>query len=193
MRQLAAVAICSVCVLSSGCATMVNGSRQNLTITSDPPGADILVADELVGKTPFTGEIRRRNGLDVQLRSGDVTYAVEIKPKVSKWIFGDVVFLSSSVYAGAVDFAGGAWNYADGAYHVRFPGADASMTQRYVYATWDGLSKESAQGGGPAIDALSSMSGRTPAEISTIIQKHLDDAVNGKFAAGLELSSSAAK
>lgn len=52
-------------VLSSGCASIVHGSGQEVPISSDPTGADVYVDGEDVGKTPVTPNLKRKRAHQV--------------------------------------------------------------------------------------------------------------------------------
>lgn len=50
-----------VLLMGSGCATVVKGTTQKVPISSDPPSADVLVDGTLVGLTPTTLVLKRKN------------------------------------------------------------------------------------------------------------------------------------
>lgn len=55
------LAISMVLAFISGCATVVKGSHQGVPISSNPPGADVLVDGNLVGQTPLKVEMKRKH------------------------------------------------------------------------------------------------------------------------------------
>lgn len=57
---LAAVAA-TVAYTTCGCATYVNGKTQKVTFESDPPGATVRYQGNVLGKTPFTTTLNRKN------------------------------------------------------------------------------------------------------------------------------------
>lgn len=60
MNKILTLFIFSVVTVSfSSCATIFSGSRQTVKIQSVPPGADIYVEGEKVGKTPADVELKR--------------------------------------------------------------------------------------------------------------------------------------
>ncbi len=54
-----AIAIVAVALLSTACATIMNGSTQAVTIASEPPGATISVLGNELARTPATITLRR--------------------------------------------------------------------------------------------------------------------------------------
>ncbi len=55
-------AVFIVSLFSMGCATILKGSSQEVTIDSNVPGALILLNNKQIGVTPFTGNIPRGFG-----------------------------------------------------------------------------------------------------------------------------------
>lgn len=63
----AALAGCAA-VVASGCATIVAGKNQTVTIDSNVKDAEILVEGTVVGKTPYTGPLKRGKDTTLELR-----------------------------------------------------------------------------------------------------------------------------
>lgn len=57
--------LAALVLLSSGCASIVHGSGQEVPISSDPTGADVYVDGEDVGKTPVTPNLKRKRAHQV--------------------------------------------------------------------------------------------------------------------------------
>jgi hypothetical protein len=58
-----------------GCATAVRGYRQEVPISSNPPGAEVLVDGEYVGTTPTTSLLSRKSPHSVRIqKQGYVAY-----------------------------------------------------------------------------------------------------------------------
>jgi hypothetical protein len=56
MKTLLAIVLCGSLV---GCATIMNGSRQSVSFESEPSGANVAIAGNVVGQTPGKIELRR--------------------------------------------------------------------------------------------------------------------------------------
>lgn len=95
-KSLTAVWLCTVIIAGSGCATIVNGRTQAVTVSSAPPGAHVFIGGEFVGVTPARLELRRRDEhivLRVEM-DGFVAQEVGVKRSVSGWIAGNAVALN---------------------------------------------------------------------------------------------------
>jgi hypothetical protein len=88
--------LCTVIVAGSGCATIVNGRTQAVTVSSEPPGAHIYMGGQLLGVTPARLELKRRDE-HIVLRfekNGFVGQEIPVKRSVSGWIAGNAVALN---------------------------------------------------------------------------------------------------
>src|SRR3954462_7770882 len=79
-----ALVLCAAFV-GSGCATIVSGKTQNVTIDSNVKDAEVLSEGTVVGKTPYTGPLKRSKDMTLMLRktgydSKTVTLNTEIEP-----------------------------------------------------------------------------------------------------------------
>ena len=88
-----------------GCATIVHGNRQTVTINSEPAGASVRI-DGLKGKTPFSTSLARNNDYVVSVKKeGYQEEQVQITKSFSGLsIIGNVFFLLIGV---VIDFASG--------------------------------------------------------------------------------------
>ena len=99
--KLTALAI--VCALS-GCASIVSGSRKNITINSNPPGATATIFDKRGARvqemaTPCVASLRRGDGYWVPARykvnvekAGFKPQVFTIEPQPNFWVIGNVPF-----------------------------------------------------------------------------------------------------
>lgn len=79
---------------STGCATIAHGTRQTVTITSEPSSAKVFVNGTLAGTTPLRLDLKRRDKKTV-LRmeiEGFLTKEVLLERTVSGWTAGNLVF-----------------------------------------------------------------------------------------------------
>ena len=85
--------LCGSLALSvMGCATIVNGSRQSIPITSQPAGATITVNGHNVGVTPEVLHLRRRRKavLTIALK-GYKTKTITLTRHISGWFWGNIL------------------------------------------------------------------------------------------------------
>ena len=97
------LATCAAAILSAGCATIVSGKTQNVTIDSNVKEAEIVVEGAVLGKTPYTGPIKRGKDTTLLLRKEGyepktVTLNTEIEPVFWGNIFCGGFFGSSTDY-----------------------------------------------------------------------------------------------
>jgi hypothetical protein len=73
LRKFIVLFICSyIVILFSGCATVIHGTTQKITISTDPPGATITVDTNLTTySTPTTIKLRRKVNHDILISKPD--------------------------------------------------------------------------------------------------------------------------
>lgn len=98
MRRAAALAVLFAVVSGAGCATIVHGPRQSVTITSDPSGATVTVLSNgavkaTPGVTPVKVKLPRRDAnLTVRLeKAGCQPAELPLKRSVSGWVAGNLI------------------------------------------------------------------------------------------------------
>lgn len=83
-----------LCLLMAiGCGTISHGTRQDITIRSTPADAEVWVDDQLVGTTPDTVNLARRDDHVVKIiKEGFKEIEFKIKSKTSGALFGNLLF-----------------------------------------------------------------------------------------------------
>jgi hypothetical protein len=77
----------------SSCATIINGSRQPISISSNPTSARISIDGIPQGTTPFIANLKRRDNHFIKIEmDGYLPSEVMLARKVSGWIAGNLVF-----------------------------------------------------------------------------------------------------
>jgi hypothetical protein len=78
-------------LVSSGCATIIHGTRQDVGISSSPTGAEVWVDNVKMGETPVTAKLRRKDTHTVKLvLPGFQPYETTITRSVSGWVWGNI-------------------------------------------------------------------------------------------------------
>ena len=78
---------------STGCATIMHGTRQDVSITSVPSGAAVTVNGQDKGKTPIAVELARKDKHLVKVElAGYLPFEQYLVRKVSGWVWGNLVF-----------------------------------------------------------------------------------------------------
>lgn len=81
------------CVALAGCATIVQGSNQNVSVASSPTGAQVTIDGKNMGVTPMVAQLARKKSHKVQISmAGYQPYEIEMTKGVSGWVAGNVLF-----------------------------------------------------------------------------------------------------
>jgi len=85
MTLAAAVAV-------AGCSTIVSGQEQALQINSNVSGADVLLNGVLIGKTPFSGQVKKSATAAVTVRKdGFKERTVQLATEVEGSFWGNII------------------------------------------------------------------------------------------------------
>jgi hypothetical protein len=111
------IAMCTVATLSSGCATIVSGTRQDVNINSNPQPAEVHIYEGNGGPGgPEVGGGRTPMGVSL---ARDKTYTVvvsaagyqEVRVRIDKgfnlWVLGNLC--CGGILGGVIDLVTGAW------------------------------------------------------------------------------------
>jgi hypothetical protein len=85
-----------VCILCSfpGCVTVATGGGEDqaVRVSSTPKGADVFINDELVGKTPMSIRLPRKDDHHVRIEKvGYQPYEKELHSGMNGWLFGNIL------------------------------------------------------------------------------------------------------
>lgn len=79
-----------VCATVSGCATITRGTNQDIPVSSNPVGADIIVDGMPYGRTPATIQLSRKHPHQVTLLlDGYEPYSVSVRTDMGKAMAGN--------------------------------------------------------------------------------------------------------
>jgi hypothetical protein len=108
--------------LSTGCATIIHGTTQNIDISSAPDDAMVWVDGARIGTTPARLTLKRGDIHLIQLeKEGYKNATIKIDKSVSAWIIGNVVF--GGLIGCGIDFISG------GAYELKPERVDVNLTK----------------------------------------------------------------
>jgi hypothetical protein len=86
-------AVAALGLALAGCATIMQGSRQAVGVSSTPTGASVFVDDQPAGVTPTTVNLTRKDHHVVRLElAGYQPYEIQLTRGVSGWVWGNLVF-----------------------------------------------------------------------------------------------------
>lgn len=80
-------------VFLNSCATIINGTSQQVNITSTPIEAKVTIDGEELGKTPFIADLKRKDNHIVKIElEGYKTEVITLNGKMSGWFFANCLF-----------------------------------------------------------------------------------------------------
>jgi hypothetical protein len=166
MRRFAVVSVLltAVMLVGVGCATIVAGTTQSMSITSNVDGAEIYLDGEKIGTTPFNGPVKK-NGKELRLElRGHRTSTVVLSKTLEGVFWGNIIF--GGTLGSITDFASGAaYAYAPATYQVDLKADGVSMDQfnrqvsarKFAMLFIDEISRDLAAGSGDHLSALSGL------------------------------------
>jgi hypothetical protein len=81
-----------VALLTTGCATIIHGTRQDVGISSTPTGASVTIDSMQFGTTPVFSKLRRKENHVVRISlPGYQPTDLTLTSSVSGWVWGNVV------------------------------------------------------------------------------------------------------
>jgi hypothetical protein len=105
-KILFAIILLAAAAYAQGCATIMHGSTQQVTVTSRPMGANVLVDGGLRYKTPAILSLSRKESHTVEISyDGYQTETVDIKRVTSGAVYGNI--LAGGLIGYAVDSSSG--------------------------------------------------------------------------------------
>jgi len=112
------VLILSLLLTLTGCASILKGSEQPVNINSNVEGAEVHVNGRMVGRTPFTGTIKRTNDIRLTVsKTGYTPRTISLDIGVEP-VFWVNIFIGG-VFGSTTDFATGSmWKVSPNTYNV---------------------------------------------------------------------------
>jgi len=155
-----------VCILISGCATIMEGKTQSVTFNSVPSGADVYLNGKHLGKTPLSLTIDKpkENGQLKFSKKGYKDIEIAANKKMSSWLLGNIIF--GGTFGTSTDYASGAlYEYEPNNFQVTLEPEGmskleqkkfeaSSVVRRYVLMNYNHLAIDLANKNGEYIDSL---------------------------------------
>jgi hypothetical protein len=86
------LAVISAALAVGSCATVFNGTQQELGFSSSPTGAKVSVNGQSLGVTPLVADLKRKNNHIVRIElEGFQPYETTLTRKVSGWVWGNIL------------------------------------------------------------------------------------------------------
>jgi len=94
----------------TGCATILKGTSQTVSINSNIDGAEVIVNGKPVGQTPFTGKIERKSASTVTVRKqGYTAKTITLSTETEAVFWGNIIF--GGFLGSTTDMTSGAMYY----------------------------------------------------------------------------------
>ena len=102
------VLVCFVAFNVVGCASVMNGSSQNIGITSTPTGAKVTIDNKPVGVTPVVTDLSRKDGHIVTIEMpGYKPVGLTLAKGTSNWVWGNLFLLPAAPIGLGIDYVNG--------------------------------------------------------------------------------------
>lgn len=159
-----------LCLLTTGCATIVNRTEQGVTINSTPNDAVVEIYGQEVGKTPWSGLIERKEILTVTIKKdGFIPKDIKLEGRLSGWMLGNICCGLFGILGSITDgVSGAAFEYSPESYHVALEPLDKTVIpviegqtklKRYILANWSNIGAEIVSTPSERVDALKEIMG----------------------------------
>lgn len=77
----------------TGCATIMDGSKQKISFSSNPSNAVVTVDGRIIGKTPMTEDLSTKDIHTVKMNiDGYHPYEMTLTKKTNSWVWGNIIF-----------------------------------------------------------------------------------------------------
>ena len=101
-----------------GCASIINGKTQELTFSSVPDGATVSINGRIMGKTPLTITIDRKDGQTLTFeKEGFTIQTMQLTTSLEPWFWGNIV-LGGVVGSTTDGISGAAVAYSPTQYNI---------------------------------------------------------------------------
>jgi hypothetical protein len=109
-RMATIVSLIAIITLSTGCASILKGSKSSVDVHSNPPGAEIYINGARVGTAPLQLEMASDKSYKLEVRkAGHMTRTYILESEVGVgWVILDV--FAGGLIAVVVDAATGDWH-----------------------------------------------------------------------------------
>ena len=108
--------------MATGCATIIHGSTQDVSIASSPDSAEVWIDGARMGATPTKVTLKRKDSHIVTIKKeGFKDATATIETETSAWIIGNIIF--GGIIGCGIDLISG------GAYDLKPERLDINMTK----------------------------------------------------------------
>lgn len=123
----------------TGCATIISGSDQLLTVNANVEGAEVYLGGQLLGTTPLSANVKRgQEGVLRVTADGYQPYQIALNKSINSVFF--VNLLSGGAFGSSTDYSTGAmYQYEPSSFMVSLQPGEQSVAQRNDWQRREGL------------------------------------------------------
>jgi hypothetical protein len=171
--------------LLAGCATIVGGSDQLISVNSNVQGADVILNGARVGVTPFNGKVKKQREPSLAVEKEGYLPAQQVLSTQTPTIFwGNIIF--GGPLCSTTDFASGAmFEISPANYYINLQPIEKKSTgydyridtelKEFVMVNYQDLKKDFSRGNGEYLEAiLSKYFQKYPVKPADVIAKFRD-------------------
>ena len=79
-------------VMTMSCASIVNGTKQDVSVSSSPTNANVTVDGKTFGVTPLVAQLKRKTSHTIKVTlPGYMPYEITLTKKMSGWVWGNLL------------------------------------------------------------------------------------------------------
>ncbi|MFZ1518787.1 MAG: PEGA domain-containing protein [Ignavibacteriaceae bacterium] len=185
----------SLSIYLTSCATIATGTTQLVTITSNVDDAEIKLDGLFIGKTPFTGEIKKDGKLLTIEKEGYKTHQIALSTTMEGLFWGNIII--GGTLGSITDFAtGAAYKYAPASFQVELIKKGVSINdfkknyelKKFAMVNISNISIDLSNNGGDYLNTLLYLANREQNEKSyEVIKEMLSKSEGDQIAFGEEV------
>jgi hypothetical protein len=123
-----------VFVVANGCASILVGGKQTISVNANVEGAEVWIGDEMIGRTPFSAEIKRgKNGPLVVKADGYTPYNFALDKSV-EGVFWLNIFIGGLLGSATDSSTGAMYEYEPGTFYAELVPKTASLQLQKNFA-----------------------------------------------------------
>jgi hypothetical protein len=175
-------------IVSSGCATIIDGKNQSVSFDSEPKGATVIVNGRTLGVTPTTVQIEKVKGQSLKIeKEGFKVYETQLSTHLNSWFWGNIVI--GGLLGSTTDGVTGAmYEYEPNQYYVTLVSASGGAVEKpitqkvkdYVVINYQSILSDLLKGGtGEYVKGLLSLLNITQEKEKSEAVHKIDSLANG--------------
>lgn len=106
MKSFKTILFASMLLVATSCSTIMNGSKDDVNVTSNPSSATVFVNNQELGPTPALLKLQRGETHVIEVKKpGYQVYRITTSKEIAGWFWGNL--LCGGVVGGAIDLITG--------------------------------------------------------------------------------------